>query len=361
VPTWGELLKELNQLQVQLASGPPPAPGTPSPHDVLRRRYLRRLHEATGRAIITYYSGWLEHPEAPPRMLSVGPSDIAGFMEACSNAQERELDLFLHSPGGDPEAAEQICGYLRTQFDHIRVIVPVYAMSAATMIALSADRIIMGAHSQLGPIDPQFTINTPEGPRSASAQAIKDQFAMAIEQCKDPNNLPAWMPILRSYSPGLLAACDHAAKRAREIVAKAMEGYMLAGEDDPGKAAAEAAEWFGNAAEFLSHGRPVRRKEAREHRVLIDDLEALEGDVDFQDLMLSVHHATMLTFSQTPTAKLIENHHGRAWIQMQQQLQLALPAGPGGPIVPGPLMPAVSPPTAKKPPPQPPRKRGKRR
>ena len=280
-------------------------------------------------------------------MLSVVSADIAGFMEACSNAKERKLDLMLHSPGGDPDAAEQICGYLRTQFDEIRAIVPVYAMSAATMMALSADRIVMGAHSQLGPIDPQFTINTPEGPRSASAQAIKDQFALAKEQCKDPTNIAAWMPILRSYAPGLLAACDHASKRAEAIVAKALEAHMFADTDDPAGHAAKTAEWFGNAEEFLSHGRPVRRDEAREHEVLVDDLES---DSEFQDLVLSVHHATALTLSGTPTAKLIENHHGRAWIKIGQQIEIALqgaaPAGPG----------QVRP---RKPPPPPPRKRGR--
>lgn len=127
------------------------------------------------------------------------------------------------------------------------------------MMALSADEILMGAHSQLGPIDPQLTISMPEGPRSASAQAIKDQFGMALEQCKDSSNLPAWLPILRSYSPGLLATCDRAAKRAQTIVAKALQSYMLAGADEPATAAKHAAEWFGNAEEFLSHGRPIRR------------------------------------------------------------------------------------------------------
>lgn len=152
MPTWGELLKELRQLQLQLAEGPTPVLGSPSPHDVLRRRYLKRLHDSTGRAIITYYSGFHEHPDAPPGTLSVSSADMTGFMEACSNAKERQLDFFIHSPGGDPDAAEQICGYLRTQFDEIRAIVPVFAMSAATMMALSADEIVMGAHSQLGPI-----------------------------------------------------------------------------------------------------------------------------------------------------------------------------------------------------------------
>lgn len=100
-------------------------------------------------------------------------------MEAVSNVSERKLDLILTSPGGSPEAAESIMDYLRSRFDHIRAVVPVAAMSAATMMALACDEILMGTHSQLGPIDPQLTVVTPEGPRSSPAQAILDQFGRA--------------------------------------------------------------------------------------------------------------------------------------------------------------------------------------
>jgi len=110
VPTWGQLLKELHDIAGQLSGGPPPLPGTPSPHDVLRRRYLKKLHDKTGRAIITYYSGFQEHPDAPPRFLTVSSADIAGFMEACSNAEEDALDLFIHSPGGDPMPRSRSAG-----------------------------------------------------------------------------------------------------------------------------------------------------------------------------------------------------------------------------------------------------------
>lgn len=147
-----------------------------SPHDVLRRRYLRELAKHTGRATIVYATAWMEHKQLTGDQVTINLSDVQGFMEAVSNVDERELDLILHSPGGSAEAAESIVEYLRTRFDHIRVIVPIAAMSAATMVALGADEIVMGSHSQLGPIDPQFTIFTPEGPRSSPAQAIKDQF-----------------------------------------------------------------------------------------------------------------------------------------------------------------------------------------
>jgi ClpP class serine protease len=83
----------------------------------------------------------------PPADVQIGLGDIQGFMEAASNIEERELDLVLHSPGGSAEAAESIVNYLRKRFDNIRVYVPLAAMSAATMIALSANEIVMGQHS----------------------------------------------------------------------------------------------------------------------------------------------------------------------------------------------------------------------
>jgi Serine dehydrogenase proteinase len=348
MPTWGELGDELQTIHARVAQEQNPKIG---PFDILRRKYLARLHERTGRATFLYYSGWMDKPQAGPETLSVVGADVCGFMEACSNAiskDDRKLDLFVHSPGGDADAAEQICEYLRTQYDHIRVIVPLQAMSAATMMALSADEVVMGDHSQLGPIDPQLTIQTPEGPRQASAQAIKDQFDLAQKQCADPEALPAWMPILRTFAPGLLAACDHAAARAEEIVSKAMAKYMLAGDPEASEKAAEAASWFGDAKTLLSHGRPVRRDEAREHGVKVVDLEA---DDELQDAILSVHHATMHTMAGTPAAKLIENENGRAYFLMTHPVQLQVPLqgqqqGPG---------------QEPKPPPKPPRKQGKKR
>lgn len=317
-----------------------------SPHDVLRRRYLRALNERTGRAVIVYATAFLESREGlTDDVLAIGLGDVQGFMEACSNVEERELDLFLHSPGGSAEAAESIVEYLRTRFDHVRVIVPIAAMSAATMVALSADELVMGAHSQLGPIDPQFTIFTPEGPRSAPGQAIKDQFDLAKQECQDPANIGAWLPILRSYSPGLLAQCDHQRRLAEQYAARWLERYMFANDPDAAAKSAATASWFANFTEFLSHGRRVSREDARAQNLNVTDLEAND---ELQDAMLSVHHAVAHTLSGTPAAKLIENHKGRAWIQMSQVVQVVQgPQGGRGPSVPPVL---GVPPQAPKPP-----------
>ena len=70
----------------------------------------------------------------------------------------KELDLILHSPGGSPSAAEGIVSYLRSRFDDIRVIVPLKAMSAATMVACAANQIVLGKHSFPRPTVPQMLV-----------------------------------------------------------------------------------------------------------------------------------------------------------------------------------------------------------
>lgn len=354
MPTYGELEAELASIQQEAAEKPEMVRRL-APPGLLRKKYTEALSQHTGRTTFVYYSGFMQTPQGPPNSLQVGSADMTGFMELCSNTTDsKELDLFLHSPGGDGEAADQICAYLRTQFDHIRAIVPLYAMSAATMMALSANVVVMGAHSQLGPIDPQLTIQTNEGPRSASAQAIKDQFDLAKKECKDPSKLPAWLPILRSYAPGLLAACDHAAQRSQQIVESALKRYMFAGEAKAAAQAKHAAKWFGDAATFLSHGRPVRRDEAREHGI---EIENLEDDPELQDAVLSVHHAALISMSNLPIVKLIESNRDRRHLEIVQTLTLATgPVVVPNPGAPRPGLPGSGGPgqtKSKKPPPPP--------
>lgn len=66
------------------------------------------------------------------------------------------LDIILHTPGGLVLAALQIAGAIHDHNAKVTVFVPHYAMSGGTLIAMSADEIIMSPHSVLGPIDPQL-------------------------------------------------------------------------------------------------------------------------------------------------------------------------------------------------------------
>ena len=309
MPTWGEILKEIEATRTTK----PPS----GDQDGIRRKYLARLNKYTGRPAIIYYTAFLESRSGiPPLDLQIHLGDVQAMMECVSGiAQERSLDLIIHSPGGSAEATESLVAYLRSRFTHIRAIIPVAAMSAATMLALSCNEIIMARHSQLGPIDPQFIIATPEGPRSAPAQAILDQFEMAKEECQDTKKLPAWMPILRTYAPGLLVQCKDQRALAERMVTQWLQDYMFAGDSEAGSLASRIAAWFADYQRFKSHGRPVRIEQLREEKLGLRVI-ALEDDQQLQDAVLSVHHATMHTFSRTLASKIVENNLGKAYVRM---------------------------------------------
>lgn len=69
---------------------------------------------------------------------------------------ERPIDLILHTPGGVALAAELIAMALKNHPGPTTVVVPFYAMSGGTLIALAADEILMDRESILGPVDPQI-------------------------------------------------------------------------------------------------------------------------------------------------------------------------------------------------------------
>jgi len=70
MPTWGELLRELEKLKreaarKQAAAATPQRPAAPSPHDRMRRKYLKKLSGYTGRATVFYGTCWLENKSVP--------------------------------------------------------------------------------------------------------------------------------------------------------------------------------------------------------------------------------------------------------------------------------------------------------
>lgn len=315
MPTRDRIAAEINQ---QKAVG----------QDNVRRKYLAALHKRTGRDTVVYFSSYnINRPfPVPAAALSVSQDDIQGFMASLHGLKGKQLDLLIHSPGGSVEAADQIVQYLRAKYDHIRAIIPQNAMSAATMLACAADEIVMGKHSAIGPIDPQMILGGPNGPMPVPAHTILQDFERAkADVVGNPLLANLWGPRFAALPPGFLNLCEQVTKLSAEKVESWLGQYMFHGAN-PTKAQ-EIAHWLANFAEHKTHGRPIGIELARSKGLNVTPLEA---DQQLQEAVLSVFHATMVTFQATGCLKVVENHLGKGHYIVVQGApqQIVADAGP---------------------------------
>ncbi|RLI92276.1 MAG: hypothetical protein DRO89_02435 [Candidatus Altiarchaeales archaeon] len=120
------------------------------------------------------------------------------------------IDLILHTPGGLVLAATQIAMAIKKHPADVRVIIPHYAMSGGTLIALAADKLIMDENAVLGPIDPQL---------GALMKMYPAASLLKVAEMKDPNKMDDDTLILIDVAKKALA-------QVRSLVHKLLEGKL---------------------------------------------------------------------------------------------------------------------------------------
>ncbi|MEY2533849.1 MAG: hypothetical protein QOF29_1759 [bacterium] len=123
-----------------------------------RRRALSAISRRRKATVIT-----LIHRQESMNLLGfpvvryIDIDDAEGVLRAIhETAPERPIEIILHTPGGLVIAARQIASALADHQGRVTAVVPHYAMSGGTLIALAADEIVVEPHSSLGPVDPQL-------------------------------------------------------------------------------------------------------------------------------------------------------------------------------------------------------------
>ncbi|PHX40230.1 serine protease [Pseudomonas sp. NZIPFR-PS5] len=296
MPSWNEVLQEIIVEQAQ---------GAADSIDRVRRRYIKQLHDHTGRNVICYYSGWLQKPGYT--LSSVSDDDKNGLMNAVYQMdRSKGLDLVLHTPGGNIAATESIVHYLRQMFNiDIRAIIPQMAMSAGTMIACACKELVMGKQSNIGPFDPQFG--------GIPAYGVLEEFQKAVDSVKaDPGSIPIWQAIISKYHPTFLGECQNAIQHAADIVNSWLVSGMFHNDPDAIRKAGNIVTALNDHAGTKTHERHLHVEDAVGLGLKV---VALEDDQVLQDLVLTVHHAYMHTFASSNAGKIIENHSGAAIIQ----------------------------------------------
>lgn len=297
MPTWSEILNESDRV----AAGNPQAATDYIVN--LKKDYIRKLSEKTGRNVILYFSSFLGRQ--PSNETLINDLDINAFMENVHGLDKTKgLDLILHTPGGDLSATEQIIKYLKSCFGgNIRAIIPQMAMSAGSMIAVSCKSVIMGKQSSLGPFDPQLN--------GIPCQSALREFNKAIEDVsKNPASLGLWQAILTKLNPTFLTLCEQADELSEELTEKILSDKEI---DKAGKAKIKKV--FAKNEDSKTHSRHIDRDKCQEAGLDVIDLDQ---DDELQDIVLTIHHCCMILAEKTTASKIVENNIGGCYIRHSQ-------------------------------------------
>jgi ClpP class serine protease len=125
--------------------------------EVRRRRGLEKLERLRGSRVLTLiHRQELRTIFGIPVARYIDIEDSEQILRAIRRTPSGvPIDLFLHTPGGLLLPTEQIAFALRNHPSRVTVIIPHYAMSGGTLIALAADEILMDENAALGPVEPQ--------------------------------------------------------------------------------------------------------------------------------------------------------------------------------------------------------------
>ena len=186
--------------------------------------------------------------------------------------KKEAIAIILDTPGGIAEVVERMVGTVRNAYSEVIVIVPDRAMSAGTIFALSADRIMMDYFSYLGPIDPQIE----KDGKLVPALSYLNQFERLNKKSKEEELSTAEYALLSKLDLGELYQFEQARELSNELLIKWLSQYKfktwektesrrLAVTDQMKKdRAKEIADILNKTERWHSHGRGIDMKTLQE-------------------------------------------------------------------------------------------------
>jgi len=229
---------------------------------------IKKLSALVGEPVVTYWNS---------SKGSICQNDVVGLYALLrSTGKQERLSLFVKSDGGSGQASLRMVNLLRQYVGHLTVLAPLECQSAATMLALGADRILMGPLAQLSAIDTSLThdlspIDRDNDRVSVSNDELLRLIRLWTEQAKDSKGNPyeALFPFIH---PLVIGAVDRSSALSTRICEEILSYHM---KDE--SRAKEISNILNSA--YPSHSYPITLREAKRIGLKVepirDDVNAL--------------------------------------------------------------------------------------
>ena len=247
----------------------------------------------------------------PIQGIALEQSDFYVIRDLLTNQKDnKKLTIYIETPGGSGETAEEIVRFLHNNFDTVSFIVSGEAKSAGTIIVLSGDEIIMTETGSLGPIDAQIKI----GRSTVSAYDYIEWVKEKQKEAEVQGRLnPFDASIVAQITPGELSGVLHALEFAKELVIEWLVKYKFknwivtetrklpVSEELKENRAKEIAEELANHSKWRLHGRSIK----------IDDLDKIglrvtrvDNDPVLSEIIYRIQTVCRLLFESTTVFKI---------------------------------------------------------
>jgi len=277
-----------------------------------RKEQLTKISQLRlGRDILVYAAD-MDKPNTPPALLTISYSDLVPFQDQLMNLTGKKLDLILETGGGSGEVAEDMVLSLHNRHDEVGIIVPGWAKSAGTIIAMAGDEILMEPASSLGPIDAQMFWQG----RVFSADALlegMERIKREVEQTGTLNR--AYIPMLQVLSPGEIQSAENALNFAKKLVTEWLVRYKFKSwtthssrsavvtEEEKQERASEIAKELCDHRKWLTHGRSIKIPDFQAMGLKITDYTQ---QCELSQAIRRYHTLLQMTFDTTNIYKIFE-------------------------------------------------------
>lgn len=259
----------------------------------------------------TYLFVYAAAIEKPIPGVALEQSDFYVIRDLLANKKNiQKIDMYIETPGGSGETAEEIVKFLHNNFDTVSFVVSGEAKSAGTIIVLSGNEILMTETGSLGPIDAQIKI----GRSTISAYDYIEWVDQKKKEAEKQGKLnPFDATIIAQITPGELGSVFHALKFAEDLVVKWLINYKFKNwtvtetrklpvtEEMKRKRAKEIAKELTNHSKWRLHGRSLKIGNLEEIGLKIT---RIDNDLKLADIVYRIQTVCRLIFENTTSFKI---------------------------------------------------------
>jgi hypothetical protein len=233
------------------------------------QKILTQVQKAVNKPVLTYWNS---------SRGSVCHNDVVGFYEILDRIGDQpQLALFIKSGGGTATAALRIVNLLRHRASDLTALIPLECQSAATMIALGADRIHMGPMAHLGAVDTSLVHElSPTDQSNELVSVSHDEVSRLVKlwrEAGDPEGGANPYPALFEHiHPLVIGAVDRASSLSVKLCSEILSYHMK----DKKKASRISRHL---TSSYPSHSYPITLREARRIGLKTSDLDPAINDL----------------------------------------------------------------------------------